>query len=256
MDATPSSMSATEPAAVQGGPSLSPFARVAAIFTKPSAAWAGLELHAGWWLPLLIMTLCGVIFTITLHDRAIMPMITERWEQMVDSGAMTPDRLEKMEATMRGPTGIAMSAVQQVVAWPVIMLLLALLITFGVGFVLGTKLKFRLAFEIANWSSLVLFPSYVITWVLAWQRETLKGIHLGLGALIPQSDPPQRLQVALTSLLDAIGPFNLWWLAVAILGAVALSGAPRKSVTGVMVGLYVALAVLMAGMSALFTPGS
>ena len=113
-----------------------------------------------------------------------------------------------------------------------------------------------MAFEIANWSSLVLLPSYLITWVLAWQRETLKGIHLGLGALIPQSDPPQRLQVGLTSLLDAIGPFNLWFLAVAILGAVALSGAPRKSVTGVMVGLYVALAVFMAAMAAVFTPGS
>src|SRR5512144_3323358 len=108
MDATPSSLSATEPAAVQGGPSLSPFARVAAIFTKPSAAWAGLELHAGWWLPLLIMTLCGVIFTVTLHDRAIMPMISERWEQMVDSGQLSAEQLDRMEAGMRGPMGLTM----------------------------------------------------------------------------------------------------------------------------------------------------
>jgi Yip1-like protein len=256
MDATPSSLSGSEPTAIQAGPSLSPFARLVAIFAKPASAWAGLEQHAAWWLPLIIMTLCGVVFTVTLHDRAIMPMITERWEQMVDSGQLSAEQLDKMESGMRGPMGLVMTAVQQVVAWPVIMLLLALLITFGVGFVLGTKLKFRLAFEIANWSSLVLLPSYLITGVLAWQRETLKGIHLGLGALIPQSDPPQRLQVALTSLLDAIGPFNLWFLVVAILGAVALSGAPRKSVTGVMVGLYVALAVFMAAMAAVFTPGS
>jgi len=256
MDATPSSLPASEPAAIQDGPSLSPFARIAAIFANPAGAWAGLEQRASWWLPLIIMTLCGVAFTVTLHDRAIMPMITERWEQMVDSGQLSAEQLERMEAGMRGPAGLAMTAVQQVVAWPVIMLLLALLITFGVGFVLGTKLKFRLAFEIANWSSLVTLPSYLITWVLAWQRETLKGIHLGLGALVPQSDPPQRLQVAITTLLDAIGPFNLWFLAVAILGAVALSGAPRKSVIGVMVGLYAALAILVAVMSAVFTPGS
>ena len=256
MDATPSSLSASEPAAVPGGHSLSPFARIGAIFANPAGAWAGLESHAGWWLPLVIMSLCGVLFTVTLHDRAIMPMISERWEQMVDSGQLSQEQLERMEAGMRGPAGLAMTAVQQAIAWPVIMLLLALLLTFGVGFVLGTKLKFRLAFEIANWSSLVLLPSYVITWLLAWQRETLKGIHLGLGALVPQSDPPQRLQVALTSLLDAIGPFNLWFLVVAILGAVALSGASRKSVTGVMVGLYAALAVFMAVMAAVFTPGS
>jgi hypothetical protein len=256
MDATSSTVSASEPTAVPDGPSLSPFARIAAIFGNPAGAWAGLERHSGWWLPLVIMTLCGVVFTVTLHDRAIMPMITEQWERMVDSGQITPEQLDKMEARMAGPAGLVMTAVQQVVAWPVIMLVLALLVTFGVGFVLGTKLKFRLGFEIVNWSSLVLLPSYLITWVLAWQRETLKGIHLGLGALVPQADPPQRLQVALTSLLDAIGPFNLWFLAVAILGATALSGAPRKSVTGVMVGIYVAVAVLMAGMAALFTPGS
>jgi hypothetical protein len=256
MDATSSSVSASDPAAVQDGPSLSPFARVAAIFTNPSGAWAGLERRAGWWLPLTIMTLCGVIFTVTLHERAILPMISERWEQMVDSGQLTAQQLERMEAGMRGPAGLVMTAVQQVIAWPVIMLILALLVSFGVGFVLGTRLKYRLAFEIVNWSSLVLLPSYVITWFLAWSRETMKGIHLGLGMLVPQADPPQRLQVALTTLLDAIGPFNLWFLAVAILGATVLSGAPRKSVMWVMIGLYAALTVFMAAMAAVFTPGS
>ena len=41
MDATPSSLSASEPAAIQGGPSLSPFARIAAIFANPAGAWLG-----------------------------------------------------------------------------------------------------------------------------------------------------------------------------------------------------------------------
>ena len=256
MDVTSSSVSASEHASLEGEPSLSPFARVAAIFTKPAAAWAGLERRAGWWLPLLIMTLCGVVFTVTLHERAILPMITERWEQMVDSGQMTSQQYERMESGMRGPAGLIMTAVQQVIAWPVIMLILALLVSFGVGFVLGTRLRFRLAFEVVTWSSLVLLPSYLITWFLAWSRETLKGIHLGLGMLVPEADPPQRLQVALTTLLDAIGPFNLWFLAVAILGATALSGAPRKSVMWVMIGLYAAMTVFMAVMAAVFTPGS
>lgn len=242
--------------AASAGMGLSPFARVTAIFANPARAWAGLEISAQWWLPLAIMTIVGVIFTLTLHERAIMPMIAERWEQMVDSGQLSPEQLDRMREGLSGPGGLIMTAVQQVIVWPLMMLVVGLLISFGVGFVLGTKLKFRPAFEVANWSSLVLLPSYAVTWGLAWTRETMSGIHLGLGALIPQSDPPERLQVALTTLLDAVGPFNLWLLAVAILGAAALSGAPRKSVTWVLGGLYLAMAVFMAAMAAVFTPGS
>jgi hypothetical protein len=236
------------------GPSL--LGRLTAIFAKPAGAWTGLARRPQWWFPLLVMMLCNVAFTLTLHERAIIPMITSQWDQMVDSGQMTAERVEQMTAFFRSPAGMAMSVGQQVIVWPILMLILGVGISFGVGFVLGNRMSFRLAFEVANWASLILIPSYAITWVLAWTKETLRGIHLGLGALVPMSEPPEKIQIGLASLGDAIGPFNLWFLAVAVLGASALTGAPRKSVAWVLGGLYVALAIFMSALAFVFTPGS
>ena len=243
------------PAGVEAtGPS--PFGRMIAVFTNPANAWTGLASRSQWWFPLLVMVACNIAFTLTLHERAIMPMITSQWDQMVDSGQMPAERVEQMAGFFRSPAGTALSVGQQVIVWPVMILILAVGISFGVGFVLGNRMPFRHAFEVANWASLVLIPSYAVTWVLAWTRETLRGIHLGLGALVPMSDPPEKIQIGLASLLDAIGPFNLWFLAVAVLGASALTGAPRKSVAWVLGGLYIALSIFLSALAFVFAPGS
>jgi hypothetical protein len=67
-------------------------------------------------------------------------------------------------------------------------------------------------------------------------------------------ETPSKLMTGLGVLLDALGPFSIWYLAVGILGTAALSGAPRKSVTWVMVGLYLAVMVFVAAIAAMFTP--
>lgn len=242
--------------AAEDAAGLSPLGRLVAVFVNPAGAWAGLARRPQWWFPLLVMVACNIAFTLTLHDRAIMPMITAQWDQMVDSGQMPAERVEQMAAFFRSPAGVAMSVGQQVIVWPIMMLILGIGISFGVGFVLGNRMPFRLAFEVANWASLVVIPSYGVTWVLAWMKESLRGIHLGLGALVPMSEPPEKIQVGLASMLDAIGPFNLWFLVVAILGASALTGAPRKSVAWVLGGLFVALTIFMSALAFVFTPGS
>jgi hypothetical protein len=243
------------PSAPPAERSLSPFARAVAIFTNPTGAWDGLATRTQWWFPLIIMTLLGVAFTAVLHERAVMPTITEQWEKMVEDGKMTQDQLDKMEQRMSGPAGVAMSAVPQVIAWPVIMLILAAGVSFAVSFMVGAKLRFRHAFEVVTWSSLIQIPEQVIGAVLAWTRETMRGIHLGLGILVPQSEPPEKWQSGLASFLDAFGPFEIWALAVVIIGASTLAGAPRKPVAWVIIGLFLALRILLAATGALFSPG-
>jgi hypothetical protein len=57
-------------------------------------------------------------------------------------------------------------------------------------------------------------------------------------------------------LLDAIGPFSIWFLIVGIIGASTLSGAPRRSVSWVLGLLYGAMWVFVAALAAFFTPAS
>ena len=240
----------------QEGAAPSALARAIAIFTRPTAAWVGLKSRAGWWFPLLIMVVMSGSFAAALHERAMLPMITESWDEAVADGKMTTEQVEKMEQFMGGPAGVAMTVVQQVIALPIILLLSALFVWFGVGFVLGTRFKFRLAFEAVAWSSLVTIPGQLMTGVLAWGKQTMRGIHTGFGIMLPEADPATKLQTGLGFFLDAVGPLSIWYVAVLVIGAAALSGAPRKSVAWVVGGLYVALMVCFAALVAMMTPGS
>ena len=161
-----------------------------------------------------------------------------------------------MQKFFSSPAGLALTVGQQVVALPIVTLVAALLVWFGCGFVLGTRLRYRHALEVAAWSSLVNLPAFAITTALAWSKETMRGIHVGFGILLPESDAPSKLSIALGTVLDGIGPLALWYLAVAILGAAALSGAKRASVAWVLGGLYLAMLVFMAAMAAMFTPAA
>lgn len=242
---------ATEPA--PDVPVPSPFARAVTLFVRPGAAWTGLDRRAQWWFPLLIMVLVAAIGTAALHHRALMPMLSDSWDQQVQAGRMTATQAQKMEEFFAGPGGVAFSVGQQIVLLPIITLLIALVVWFGVGFVLGSGMRYRQALEVAAWSNLVNVPGYLVAFTEAWFMQTFKGIHVGLGALLP-TDPGNKLLVGLGIFLDALGPFSIWYLVVGILGAAALSGAPRKSVAWVLSSLYLIIVIVSAVLTALFAP--
>jgi hypothetical protein len=237
------------------GASLSVWQRAVAIFTRPAAAWAGLERRSQWWFPLSIMIVVSAGFAALLHERALLPMIMESWEQAVADGRMTPAQVDRAESFMRGPIGMCMTIGQQVIFLPILMLLSALMVWFGVAFILGKKFRYRLAFEVVAWSMLVTIPAQLITAAIAWSKETMKGVHVGFGILVPDSDPPSKIGAALGFFLDAIGPLSLWYLAVVIIGAATLSGAPRKSTAWTVGGLYLVLVLFFAALTAVFTKG-
>ena len=235
---------------------LSPFQRFVAIFARPAHAWGGLRERAQWWFPLLITLVVSLGSMFALYDRAMIPMLSEQWGEQVASGNMTSEQVDRATAFMESPAGKVFFLGQQLVLVPIFILIAGLLVWFGVGFVLGTGMKFRHAFEVAVWSSLVWIPSSLLTTAIAWSRGTMRGIHLGFGALLPENDPPNRLLTGAGAFLDALGPLSIWYLAVGILGAAALSGAPRKSVAWVLVGIYLACALFGAALAAMFTPAS
>jgi len=249
----------SEPTTIVGPPapsSLSVWQRAIAVFVRPASAFAGLETRSQWWFPLIVMMLTGGCISALLHERALVPMIVDQWESQVESGQLPADRLDRMEEFMRSPVGLAVTTAQQVIIWPILMAVMALLVWFGVGFVLGTKFRYRHAFEVVCWSSLVLIPAQILTAALAWSRETLRGIHVGFGILMPESDTPGKLSIGLGIFLDSLGPLALWSVVVAILGATQLSKAKRSSVAWVLGVLYVAVSIFFAALAAMFAPAT
>jgi len=237
-------------------PSLSLLQRTVAVFTRPAEAWAGLETRAQWWFPMLLLLVFMGVGIAAIYHRSVVPTVLEGFDQQVADGQMSAEGAEGAERFMTGPVGMTFVIIQQTIVLAVVSFLSALAISFSVGFLMGGKLRYRLALEVATWSFLVTLPGQLLFFVLAWTRETMQGVHVGLGAFVPEPETPSRLLRGLAVFLDFLGPFSIWGLVVAIFGAAALSGLPRRSVAWTLSAVHLVLWLFFAGLAALFSPGS
>jgi len=235
---------------------LSPIARAVRIFARPATAWDDLVERGQWLPPLLASLVLWAGLQALCFDHVTVPMMQDAWNDAVSAGRMEQAQMDKMMAFFSGPTARWIVVAQQAIFWPLLTLLVALVVWFGGGFVLGTKLRYRQALDVVCWSGLVSWPAIVLTFALAWQRQTFKGIHLGLGALIPEGETPDKLRTGITMFLDFFAPFEAWRIAVAVIGVAALTGAPRRNVAWVLVALYLAFGAFLAAVNALFNPGA
>ena len=235
---------------------LSPIARAVRVFARPATAWDDLVERGQWLAPLLASLVLWAGLQALCFDHVTVPMMQDAWNDAVSAGRMEQAQMDKMMAFFSGPTARWIVVAQQAIFWPLLTLLVALVVWFGGGFVLGTKLRYRQALDVVCWSGLVSWPAIVLTFALAWQRQTFKGIHLGLGALIPEGETPDKLRTGITMFLDFFAPFEAWRIAVAVIGVAALTGAPRRNVAWVLVALYLAFGAFLAAVNALFNPGA
>lgn len=247
-----------EPSAapVAGLASLSPVQRAIAIFTRPAAAWDGLAQRGQWWIPFLIVLVVTVGGYAFIYQRAQLPTILDAIEERVSSGDMTADQLHSIEAFYSSPAGMALMMGITAVTFAAMPFVIALLVWFAVGFVLGAPFRYRQALEVSTWSSLVTVPPILLWNAFAWIRQNLHGVHVGFGVLLPEAGPDDKLLRALGVFLDWIGPFGIWHVAVAVLGAAALSGAPRKSVAWALGVTYVVSGLVAAALAALAPGGA
>lgn len=235
---------------------LSVFERAIAVFARPASAWGGLAERHQWWFPLLVTSVLQVAMMLPLYERAYLPMYFEQLDAQIASGAIDAAQAARAEQMMQSPAmGYVIAGVSGLTS-AIMTFVMALIAWFGVGFILGARFRYRLALEVTAWSALVWIPQQAAFFALAWSQETMRGIHFGLAAFLPEADPPAKWHTMMSVVLDAFGPFNIWFVAVAVLGCSALSGAPRRSVAWVLGGLAVALAVVSALLSGWLTPAS
>jgi hypothetical protein len=235
---------------------LPPLRRAFAIFVRPATAWEGLSERAQWWMPLLLVLVVTLAGSALIYRRAQVPTILDAMEEKVSSGQMTPEQLQRIEGFYTGPAGLLFTLGAGTVWLTLLPFLVALLVWFAVGFVLGSPFRYRLALEVTTWASLVTLPATALSLALAWIRQNVRGVHIGFGVLVPDAGPDDKLLRSIGVFLDWIGPFGIWHVAVAILGAAALSGAPRKSVAWALGTLYVVSGLLAAALAALMPGGT
>jgi hypothetical protein len=230
--------------------------RVSRVFVSPATAFEGMQGGGSWWIPLLIVVLLEVLLGLVCYHRVMAPDSLARMEQQVTAGQMPPESYERAQMFVESNTGMAFTLGIIAVAIPIIYLLQALVVWFGTGFVLGAKFRFSQALGVVAWSGLVGIPGSLVRYAYGWSQETLKGLHLGLGVLLPEPETPTKLLTGLTVFLDAISPFTAWYLFVLVLGTAALAHMPRRNVAWVLVTLYLAFVAFSAAVAALFSQGA
>jgi hypothetical protein len=236
---------------------LSPLARAIRMFASPARAWGGLEEKGQWWFPLVVTLVVEIGLSALTYHRALLPDMFTRWDQAVANGQMQPAQLDNLRKFFSESwIAIATTLGSILVAVPIVMLLQALVVWFGAGFVLGSRFRFSHGFTVVAWAGLVHLPASFVRYGYGWVQESFESLHLGLGVLIPEPDTPTKLHTGLSVFLDAISPFTAWYLAVVVLGTAALSGAQRRNVAWVLVTLYLAFVAFSAAVAALFSPGS
>src|SRR5439155_17470180 len=135
---------------------------------------------------------------------------------------LSPEQFQRMQQVFNGPFGLWSSVLQQFVVLPIVVLLTGLLVWVGVGFILGRPLSYRLALEVAAWTGLIQIPAQLMFCAFAWSRETMRGVHVGFGLLLPETETPSRLTLWLGAVLDAIGPLSVWYVVVLVIRAATL----------------------------------
>jgi hypothetical protein len=234
------------------GPSL--LGRTLRVFVRPFRAWDGLEHRTQWWFPMLLGAVVAFVLAVTTYDKVMTRAVLDSLQPKIESGQVTQEAADRIVSS---PVTKAINITVVTLTAVIAPLVIALGLWFAVGFVLGRPFGYRLALEVASWSGLVAIPATIVKFALAaWQDVSVNFVHLGLGAVIPLSDPPEKLQQSLAVLLDVIGPFSIWLLVVQVAGCAALSGAPRKNVAWALSGLFVVVTILAAVTTFLFMPES
>ncbi len=231
-------------------PTLSSWQRIPAVFARPREALAGLVQRPTSLLPLAIFLATVLAQTLLIYQPYIVPMQLEQMEARADAGDIPAEHLDRAEAMMRSPVAVAFGALTGMVVITVFNLLIAGLALLGVNFILGGGMTFRQAWSLTWWSSLISAVGVVVSTAVTLATGRFPA-HLGLGILAPAEDATSKLGFFLGTLLDGINPFALWWLAVAVIGASAISGKPARAIAWVYGGFYLVGLLIAAGVGGL-----
>lgn len=247
----------SEITAASPSPPLSVFTRFLRVFVRPADAWEGIAAGSRSWFPLSVVVLVEVAVMAATFERALLPDIFARWDDLVSAGRMDPAQVAMLQDRMTSSPIVLWSTIgAPAYGIPLVTLFTATVLWAVVGFLLGGRLRFRHAWAVAAWTGLVMLPFSLLRAALAYAAESYRAVHLGLGVLVPEPETPTKLLTGLTAFLEALSPFGAWWLVVLILGAAQLSGLSRRKVAVALIATYLVLAAGGALFAALFSPGA
>ena len=212
---------------------------VTGIVRRPRSTFRSVVSHPRWGLLLLVTTLVGAAAGMALMQTAVgKQALVDQWERTaVAFGQEIDDRTyAELEALSdRGAAGYAL--LTAILSGPV--LSMAVAVMFKVAF--RGEATFRQVMAVATHAGIILTVRQVIAAPVSYVRESTSSAT-SLGAwfsTLDEASPVARF-------LGALDVFVIWWAIVLAIGVAVLYHRRARNVATVFVGVYAALALLLA----------
>jgi hypothetical protein len=230
---------AAAPAAV---PPLRPlWARALAMVTAPRSVFEELERRPAWVWTALAISAVALVIGYLIYDPVIYPFILEQAEQR----SLSSEALARAEQMYGSPGFKFFSSLSGAAANFGAIAVTGLLLFAVCSFLLGGRAKVRQSLAVAAHAMLVHIPRSLLVLPVMLARQD-PYVSLGPGALFPPGEAEGFLPKALATFLTSFDLFNLWALALCVLGMSVVSRLPTRQVA-VTLGIgYLILSALLA----------
>ena len=251
MSSTPSPPYMTPPSApAVARPHRPLIVRAFSLISSPRSVFEEFIDHPSWfWTTVVTCVIAGIIGFI-MWNSVIAPYAIEQ----AQSKGATGEQLARVEQMYSSPQFRIVGSCGAAVVNFVVIVAIGLGLFALTSFLMGGKATARQSLAVAAHAMLVHIPKALIVVPLAIARQD-PTITLGPGALMPVSDATGFVGKGTAIFLSYFDLFNLWSVALCILGMSVVSRLPTKQVAGVIVGGFLACAILFSLLGAIFQGG-
>jgi hypothetical protein len=226
-------------------------ARALGVITSPRTTFAHVIGAPKWWGVLLLTTL--VIFgcsAVVLRTEVGRMALVDQWERTTIAFGGTVSDAQYTRLLDLSQYGIAYAALTSLLNGPVLVFVLAGILTFMARAAFRADVTFRQLLAVVAHAGVILMLRQVVAAPAHYLSESLSSptTMIRLAGTLDESSPLARF-------LGAVDLFVIWWIVVLAVGVAAAVRRPVRPVAVAFAGIYVALAILLAVAMA-FTGGT
>lgn len=244
-----------EPAAPPLVAPLSQVARVVDAYIAPSKTFQDILRSSAWWLPFLLLVLGGLALGFTLDRQVGFDRVVAN---QVKASPSAQDRMNQIPAEQRAPAMARQAAVTRYLTYgsalPILVFfaVYSLLLWASFNFGLGATLRFPQVFAVVVYAALPYLIRTLVTMLILFFGADAESFDLKNPV---GSNPAFYLPDAapwLRALLSRADVFELWVLALMVLGMAIVARKTIAQSATVVLGLYLLATLLYVGAAAAF----
>jgi hypothetical protein len=219
------------------------FTRMMNIFLAPRQAFESIDRKPDWLIPLVIILLVMVVFTIQIMP-IVMPIQMEKQRVKMEERGMSADQIDQA-MSMGEKTGKIIGPIAGVVTYAIILLLISGIVLFVGNILMGGKTTFKKIFSVVTYSSLIGTLNQILVLPIILSKKTAE-VHFSLATFLPVDNA----ETLMYQFLKKFDLFAIWSLIVMGIGiAVIYRFTTKKSMTMVTALYVVYMAISLAWFS-------